>query len=84
MAIKKKFIDVEIPIVNETLPVLGSPETLTNKTIKLDLSRKLKGKGLEIVFQIMNKENKLVAYPKNLTLMRSYIQRMMRKRVNYV
>lgn len=84
MATKKKFIDVELPIVNETLPVLGEPETLVNKTIKLDLSRKLKGRGLEVVFQIMLNEKKLIAHPKSLTLMRSYVQRMMRKRVNYV
>jgi len=84
MATKKKFIDVELPIINEAMPVLGEAETLTGKTIKLDLSRKLKGRGLEVVFQIMNKDGKLVAHPKNLTLMRSYVQRMMRKRVNYV
>lgn len=84
MAIKKKFIDVELPIVSETLPVLGTPESLQSKTIKLDLSRKLKGRGLEIVFQILYLNNKLIGHPKNLTLMRSYIQRMMRKRVNYV
>ncbi len=84
MATKKKFIDIELPIVNETLPALGTPETLENKTIKLDLSRKLKGRGLEVVFQIIYKDKKLVAHPKSLTLMRSYVQRMMRKRVNYV
>lgn len=84
MAVRKKFIDVSLPIINETLPVLGEPETLAGKTIKLDLSRKLKGRGLEVVFQILNKDKTLIAYPKNMTLMRSYITRMMRKRVNYV
>jgi ribosomal protein S3AE len=84
MAIRKKFINVELPIVKETLPVLGTPEELHKKTIKLDLSRKLKGKGLEVVFLIINKDNKLIGYPKDLTLMRSYVQRIMRKRVNYV
>lgn len=84
MATKKKFIDVELPIINETMPILGEAEALAGKTIKLDLSRKLKGRGLEVVFQIMNKDGKLIAHPKNLTLMRSYVQRMMRKRVNYV
>jgi ribosomal protein S3AE len=84
MAVKKKFINVEIPIINESMPVLGDAENLVGRTIKLDLSRKLKGRGLEVVFQIMNKDGKLVAHPKNLTLMRSYVQRMMRKRVNYV
>jgi ribosomal protein S3AE len=84
MATRKKFIDVNLAMVNESLPVLGEPETLVNKTIKLDLSRKLKGRGLEVVFQILAKDKELIAYPKNMTLMRSYITRMMRKRVNYV
>lgn len=84
MAIKKKFIDVEIPILGEETSVLGTPETLNNRTIKLDLSRKLRGRGLEATFVILEKEKKLMAYPKSLLLMRSYIQRVMRKRVNYV
>jgi ribosomal protein S3AE len=84
MATRKKFIDVKVAMVNESLPVLGEPESLVNKTIKLDLSRKLKGRGLEVVFQILTKDKELTAYPKNMTLMRSYITRMMRKRVNYV
>ncbi|MBP7708325.1 hypothetical protein KA107_01460 [Candidatus Pacearchaeota archaeon] len=84
MAVKKKFIEVEIPILGESLSVLGTEETLEGKTIKLDLSRKLRGRGVEIVLVIYNKEGKLVAYPKNLTLMRSYVQRMMRKRISYV
>lgn len=84
MAIRKKFINVEIPSVNETVPILGTVEDLDRKTIKLDLSRKLKGRGIEAVFLIINKENKLVAYPKSLTLTRSHIQRAMRKRISYV
>jgi len=84
MATRKKFIDVNLAMVNESLPVLGEPESLVNKTIKLDLSRKLKGRGLEVVFQILAKDKELIAYPKNMTLMRSYITRMMRKRVNYI
>jgi ribosomal protein S3AE len=84
MATRKKFIDVNLAMVNETLPVLGEPESLVNKTIKLDLSRKLKGRGLEVVFQILANGKELTGYPKNMTLMRSYITRMMRKRVNYV
>jgi ribosomal protein S3AE len=84
MAIKKKFIDVELALIGDTVPVLGEPELLNKKTIKLDLSRKLKGRGLEVTFLILNKDKKLTGYPKDLVLMRSYIQRMMRPRVNYV
>ena len=84
MAIKKKFIDIEIPIIDESVSALGTVESLHKKTIKLDLSRKLRGKGLEVVFLILNQNNKLVAYPRNLSLMKNYIQRTMRKRISYV
>lgn len=84
MATRKKFIEVNLALVNESLPVLGEPESLVNKTIKLDLSRKLKGRGLEVVFQLLVKDKEIIGYPKSMTLMRSYITRMMRKRVNYV
>jgi len=83
MAVRKKFQEVEIPILNETASVLGTPENLNKKTIKLDLSRKLRGKSLELTLKIYNK-GKLIAYPKKLLLMKFYIIRMMRKRASYV
>jgi hypothetical protein len=36
--------------------------TLNKKTIKLDLSRKLKGRGLEATFLLLNKDGKLSDY----------------------
>ena len=84
MATRKKFIDVEIPSIESTIGVLGTPEELDKKTIKLDLSRKMRGRGIEVVFKIQNSDGKLIAFPKKIQLMKSYIQRMMRKRTNYV
>ena len=84
MAERKKYIEVKIPILNSTTKVLGTPETLNNKTIKLDLTRQLRGKGLTIKLRIFNQEGSLVAIPNALELSTSYIRRMMRKRANYV
>ncbi|MBC8435208.1 hypothetical protein H8D91_01770 [archaeon] len=84
MAMKKKFIEIESPITNDTLEVLGTAEELHGKTIKLDLSRKMRGKGVELVLEIENKDGELKAYPKKIELVRSSISRMMRKRINYV
>ena len=83
MALKKKFVEVEIPIINMTLEVLESDD-ITKRTIKLDLSRKMKGKGVEATFSIFKDENRLVALPKSIILLKAYIRRMMRKRTNYV
>ena len=83
MAIKKKFIDVKVPLLDTSLSVLGSSETLQGRTIKLDMTRKLRGKSLEIIFQILlNKE--LIAVPKKMTLMKFYIRRMIRNNTSYV
>ena len=54
MAERKKYIDVRAPILNSNMRVLGTPEELNNKTIKLDLTRKLRGKGLNIKLRIFN------------------------------
>ena len=84
MAERRKCIDVTIPILGETTRVLGTAENLHNKTIKLDLTRKLRGKGLTIKLRIFNMEGKLIAIPDQLQLSTSYIRRMMRKRTDYV
>jgi ribosomal protein S3AE len=84
MAERKKYITVECPFLGESIRVLGTPEELNDKTIKLDLTRKLRGKGLTIKLRIFNQEGKLFAIPNSMTLSSSYIRRMMRKRTNYV
>ena len=93
MAARKKFIGIEIPLLRKTFSILGTPESLQGKTIKLDLTRELKGKSLEITFKIFpskgtpagaNKDKELIGLPKKMLLMRFYIERMMRKRANYI
>jgi ribosomal protein S3AE len=84
MAERKKFKEVQIPLIGQSIHVLGTTTELLNKTIKLDLSRKLRGKGLTATFQIKEIEEKLVGIPKNLELVKSYVRRIMRKRADYV
>jgi len=84
MAERKRFINVQIPILGSEMRVLGTAEELHGKTIKLDLTRQLRGKGLTIKLKIFNQEGNLVAIPNNMKLVTSYIRRMMRKRTDYV
>ncbi len=87
MALRKKFIDVEIPLLDTSVKVLENVIGKKNQTIKLDLSRRLRGKNLEVVFEITSlkdEKEKLIAIPKKMKLMRSYIGRIMRKRASYV
>lgn len=84
MAERKKYIDVHVPILDSTMRVLGTPEELNNKTIKLDLTRQLRGKGLVIKLRIFNQEGKLTAIPTSMELITSYIRKIMRKKTDYV
>jgi len=84
MAERKKYVNVKIPILDEETRVLGTPKELDQKTIKLDLTRKLRGKGLTIKFRIFNKDEKLFAIPNKIELVKAYIRRVMRKRTDYV
>jgi ribosomal protein S3AE len=84
MAERKKYIDLQLPILDETPRVLGTPESLHNKTIKLDLTRQLRGRSLTIKFRIFNNDGKLIGLPNKMELVKAYIRRMARKRTNYV
>jgi len=84
MAERKKYIEAQIPILNSGFRVLGTPENLDKKTIKLDLTRQLRGKGLTMTFRLFNDEGKLIGVPNKMELVTSYIRRMMRKRSDYV
>ncbi|MEK6890551.1 MAG: hypothetical protein AABX03_00260 [Nanoarchaeota archaeon] len=82
---KKKFLPVKIPSLNKEFELYGnSISNFDNKTIKLDLTSELRGKGAELRLAINVKDNEAIAHPIELTLMGSYIRRMMRKGTDYV
>ena len=84
MALRRKFIDIELPLLDMTERVLGTPEYLEGRNLSIDMTRKMRGKGLEIVFKIFSYEGKLFGLPKKMHLMKFYIKRVMRKRISYV
>ena len=58
---RKKFLDVEVPIIRSKIELIGnSPKELENKTIKLDLTRQLKGKSVEVVVKVKLENDKAV------------------------
>lgn len=85
MALKKKFFEVEIPLTNSSVELLAyNIQELNNRTIKLDLTRQLRGKSIEVVFQIKTENNKAFAEPIRLTLLPFFIRRMLRNNISYV
>lgn len=82
---KKKFQDVEIPLVRLKIELIGdSIEDIKDKTIKLDLTKQLRGKNIEVVFKTYIEKGKLIASPIKINLAPYFIRRIIRKRISYV
>ena len=85
MVEKKKFLQVQIPLINREIELIGiNNEVLDKRNVKLDLTPELRGKSLELKLVIGLKNGKPIAEPKEIYLMGYYIRRMMRKGTDYV
>jgi len=85
MAEQKKFLEIELPIINQKIHLLAaSTEQLNGRTVKIDLTRRLRGKSLEAIFRIKLEDGKIKIQPYRLYLLGYFIRRMMRKSINYV
>jgi len=83
--IKKKFFEIEIPLINENYEAIANAiEELNNKVIKMDVTRQLKGKSVDLVFKIIVKDGKALAIPTKLTLLPFFIKHMIHTGVDYV
>ncbi|OGJ16837.1 hypothetical protein A3K73_08795 [Candidatus Pacearchaeota archaeon RBG_13_36_9] len=84
-ALKKRFFEIEVPLTNSSAEALTyNIESLNNKTIKLDLTRQLRGKSIEVLLKIKVEKGKAIAHPVKLTLLSFYIRRMLRRKISYV
>jgi ribosomal protein S3AE len=82
---KKKFYDVEMPIINKQTQILAYDlSELEGRFIKYDLTRILRGKSILMQFKISINENKAVALPRGALLMPYFLRRMIRKGTDYV
>ena len=82
---RKKFFDVSIPIIGKETQLIGYEiGELNNKTIKYDLTRMLKGKGMIMWMKVKVEGDKAIATPKSTRLMPYFIKRVTRKGTNYV
>lgn len=82
---RKKFQEVEIPLTKSKFELIGtSSDDVKGRRIKLDLTRQLKGKSVEVVFKVDVDKGKLIALPIKMKLMPYFIRRMIRKRISYV
>lgn len=83
--VKKSFYEVTAPLTSSKISLYGeSPEQLNGRIVKLDLTRSLKGKSLELKFRIKSENGALGGEPISIQLAQSYVRRMMRKGADYV
>jgi len=83
--VKKKFFGVDMPLINENTEILSfTREDLEGKSIKIDMTRKLKGKSSDLVLTIKVSEDKIIAIPKKFRVLPYFIKHMLRKRISYV
>ncbi|MEM0465464.1 MAG: hypothetical protein QXW97_02040 [Candidatus Pacearchaeota archaeon] len=82
---RKKFITVELPIINFKVELIGnSTKDIIGRTIKLDLTRQLKGKSVEMTFKTKLENDKVIGVPFKIKLLSYFIRRMIRRRISYV
>ena len=82
---RKKFIPVEIPILHSKMELIGNaPKELVDRTIKIDMTRQLKGKSVELIVKVKLENEKAIAHPSKVKLLSYFIRRMIRKRISYV
>jgi len=82
---KKKFFDVEIPLIEKTTHLYAyEQKNLNNRYIKYDLTRILKGKSILLTLKVQANDQTSLTIPRKIELLSYYIRRMIRKNTDYV
>jgi len=82
---KKGFFEVTSSITAAKIQLYSSSqEELDGKIVKIDLTRSLRGKSLELKLKVKTEAGKLIGNPVSLELAGSYIRRAFRKGADYV
>lgn len=83
--VRKKFFDVPIPLTSTKVKLYAiNEEELDNKMVKIDMTKILKGKNVELKAKVSHKDGKTEAEIVSLILLPSYIRRVMRRGIDYV
>jgi ribosomal protein S3AE len=83
--IKKKFFEIDLPTISDKYEAYATNvEELNNKSVKVDLTRQLRGKSIDMVFTTKVVDHKLIGVPKKLTLLPYFIKHMLHTGIEYV
>jgi len=82
---KKRFYDVQIPIINRTTQLIAlDPAEMEGRIIKYDLTRILRGKNILLDAVVKKEGDDYVASPVGMRIMINFLKRMVRKGTDYV
>jgi ribosomal protein S3AE len=82
---KKKFFNVEIPIVNKQTQLRAYEiSELEGRFLKYDLTRMLKGKSMMLTSKVKIEKDEATTIPKKIVLLPYFLRRMVRKGTDYV
>ncbi len=82
---KKEFFEVKVPMITtKVMLYASSPDELVGRIIKIDLTRSLRGKSLELRLKVKKEGNDLIGIPTEIELIGSFIRRMFRNGIDYV
>ena len=83
--IRKKFFEVPIPLTATKAKLYAqTEESLNNKVIKLDMTKNLKGKSVELRTRVKYIDGKIDSELMSLVVMPGYIRRIMRRGIDYI
>jgi len=83
--IKKKFFEVQVPLTAAKVKLYAvNPEELNNRVVKIDMTKSLKGKNVELKAKVTYKDGKTESDLISMVLLPSYIRRIMRRGIDYV
>lgn len=82
---RKKFFEAEIPLTATKVHVYGySPEDMAGNIVKIDLTKSMRGKNVELRAKLKVDKEKLSGELLSLKILPVYIRRVMRRGVSYV
>lgn len=82
---RKSFFDVKAPLTSTKVSLYGySAEDLAGQVVRLDLTKSLRGKSLELQLKVKLDGEELVGVPVKSRLSQGYVRRMVRKGTDYV
>lgn len=85
MALKKKYFDLKLEVLNSSIPLLAyTPESLNKRAIKFDLTKILKGKNCEARYIVHLKDKELEAEIVEFSIYPSFIRKMIGHNISII